>query len=127
MNRKKIIIADDEPSLLWVLSEIICAQFNNIEIYKAYNGYDVLRIINNYNKIDMIISDVQMPKLNGLDLLKEIKKLNKDIPTLLITGNPEIKRNQIINLGAIDLLYKPFRKEDISTIVKRIIEPVSLP
>lgn len=78
-----ILVVDDEPNYLVVLSELL--RDEGFEVFTAADGDDALKIVKEVD-LDMVISDMQMPGMDGMALLGEIKKLDDDLPVLIITA-----------------------------------------
>lgn len=121
---KKILFVDDEQFVLDGLGRLLREYRQQWELRFALNGKDALEIVNNEN-IDMIISDVRMPGMNGLELLEKLQadKKNNSIPVVILTGDQErtLKR-QALDLGAVDLLNKPINKEDLVSRINNVLK-----
>lgn len=116
-NKPTILIVDDSLDMI-VYTKSILSNYNTIE---AKNGIEALDIIKS-KKIDLLITDYQMPKMDGLQLLKEVKKLNYEFPIIVITViNSEQKKHEIFRLGIDNYIYKPFFKEELLNIVDRAL------
>lgn len=118
--RKKILFVDDEPNFLAGLRRMLRAQRDQWELYFAGGADEALELVNRV-KIDAIVSDVNMPRKTGFDLLAELKakEETRDIPVIILTGNAEndLKRRGL-DLGATDLLNKPVNMEDLTARVR---------
>jgi len=84
MNKLNIIIADDHELTLNGIVEQIKLRACNTNIYKALSGEEALKIFNE-NNIDMLITDVNMPKMNGIELIEKVKSKKKDTKIIVIT------------------------------------------
>lgn len=105
MCNGKILVVDDEKDLRRMLVRFL--ELEDYECLEAKNGREAFEILSK-EKVSFVISDIRMPGGDGVELLKSIKKRNPEIPAvLLMTGFAEVDRNEIINLGALDLLSKP--------------------
>ncbi|MCX6581793.1 MAG: response regulator [Candidatus Aminicenantes bacterium] len=124
MDVKKILFVDDEQFVLDGLSRLLREYRHRWELRLALNGKEALGIVNN-ETIDMIISDVRMPEMNGLDLLERLQadEKTKNIPVVILTGDQErsLKR-QALDLGAVDLLNKPINKEDLVSRIDNVLK-----
>jgi CheY-like chemotaxis protein/anti-sigma regulatory factor (Ser/Thr protein kinase) len=114
-----ILVVDDE--------EIIRDSFEDIFTRKGYNvikagdGVEALKIIKS-TIIDLTIADVKMPKMNGLELLKHIKALYKDLPVILMTGyGSEDIAMQALTLGASNYLKKPFNLLHVIDTIEKVL------
>ena len=100
-----ILIVDDEPSILQSLSGILSDE--GFEVHTASNGYEALKIIEKESP-DLVLLDIWMPGIDGLETLKEIKKGNPYIQVIIITGHGNIETAvKATKLGAFDLIEKP--------------------
>ncbi len=98
--------------------------FTNIKV--AINGQDGLEKFKEGN-IDIIITDINMPKMNGLEMIKEIRKFNQDIPILVLSAyNESGFFMDSIKLGVEGYLLKPIDMEQFSTILQKVIEKLEL-
>ena len=117
----KIVIADDSKDVINYLENIILSSHNLKLIGKALDGEEALKIISE-TKPDLVITDLEMPKLSGLEL---IEKINKNIPNgpkfIIISGtrNPHTIRN-IMNLGIEYFFTKPLNKDEILDCISEI-------
>jgi DNA-binding NtrC family response regulator len=113
-----ILIADDEEELGSSLSEIFSS--------KGYNSFyitDPIKVpgIITKEKINLIIMDIRMPRISGIDLLKIIKKENRSIPIIMITGYPSIESAvQAMKYGALNFYVKPLNIQKLLDEIKQI-------
>ncbi|MBN1968142.1 MAG: sigma-54-dependent Fis family transcriptional regulator [Candidatus Delongbacteria bacterium] len=119
-----VMIVDDEKSIRFTLGEFLKAEgFNVFEAEESESAMNILRS----NKIDIIVTDIYMPKESGLDFLKKIKILDSNIIVILITGSPSLESaTAAIRDSAFDYLVKPVKKEEIVDCVKRAVSFRSL-
>ncbi|MFH1678462.1 MAG: response regulator [Candidatus Omnitrophota bacterium] len=116
----RILIADDEEVIREVLDRILSRQ--GYEVETVCDGIAALNRIRNAD-FDMVITDLKMPNMDGMELIRNIKELNKDLLIIVITGYASVQTaKEAIKLGCYDYITKPFEVEDISIIVKRAIE-----
>ncbi|MEB3217051.1 MAG: ATP-binding protein [Nostocales cyanobacterium 94392] len=120
----KLLFVDDEPDL----RELICQKFRKqirhgeYQIYFALNGIEALEIISEHPDLDLVITDINMPGMNGLTLLTKIKELKPDFKTIVISGGGMQNMRKAMNAGAFDLLIKPINLQDLEKIVKKTLE-----
>jgi DNA-binding NtrC family response regulator len=108
MIKKKgcILIIDDEPDIVIILSEFLSAE--GFSVCTAQNGEAGLEKIRQL-KIDLALIDVAMPKLNGIETLKELKKIQPELPVIMITAYRDAEKvTEAFRLGAFDCIFKPF-------------------
>ncbi len=105
LKGKKILIVDDEPDLRDLLSDEF--EFHGCEILEAANGQLALDCILR-NKIDVVISDVRMPDMDGTHLLEKIREIDPVKPhVFLLTGYADLDAKEAIRKGAKALFLKP--------------------
>lgn len=104
----KVLIVEDDPMVADINKRYI-QDFQELTVVGiCNNGKDALDILNR-NNIDLVILDVYMPKLTGIELLKEIRKREINTEVIMVTAEHESKNiNEVLKLGAIDYLVKPF-------------------
>jgi CheY-like chemotaxis protein len=116
----QILIVDDELDMLALLDMIITEKTNHK--VTTNNPLEVPKLITEggYN---LLITDLKMPGMDGIELIDEIRKIDKCIPIFMITGHGSTESaEEAINKGAYDYITKPFRKEQILTAVNRALE-----
>jgi DNA-binding NtrC family response regulator len=120
----KLLIVDDEESYRQVLAVVFKSEGYAVET--AANGHDALRYLEN-NPCDIIISDVRMPDMDGIALLKEVRALSLETGVVMTTafGTIETAR-EAFKLGADDFIQKPFNNEELKMIVRRTLERQAL-
>ncbi len=117
----QILIVDDELDILTVLAMIISDKTDH-KVTTTNNPFEVPELIKE-GVYDLLITDLKMPGMDGIELMGEVRKLDKYIPVLIITayGSPELAE-KAINKGAYDYITKPFRKEQILIAINRALE-----
>lgn len=116
-----LLVVEDETELQKIIQEILEPEVPGIVC--ANNGADALDILNKNPSICAILSDINMPKMSGLELLKDLRSRFNPIPFVVLTayGNPQSMR-EAIQLNATDFLDKPFSTEELIAVIKRAIE-----
>ncbi|MCS7199703.1 MAG: response regulator [Caldimicrobium sp.] len=105
-----LLIIDDEVDFLEVISKRL--KRRGFQVFTAVNCKEGLEILKN-NLIDLIVLDVMLPDLHGLECLAEIKKLN-EVPVILLTGHASLKTGiESLKLGAKDYCLKPIDFEEL--------------
>jgi len=113
INQKSVLVIDDTPMQLKVLSKILSPNYNAIT---AQSGEDGLKLANE-NNIDLILLDLNMPDLSGFEVLSKMKESEKtkNIPVIFITGSESLDDElAALSLGAVDFIRKPFVSDIIS-------------
>ncbi|GBE03501.1 MAG TPA: response regulator [Nitrospirae bacterium] len=117
---KNILIVDDDSDMQTVLSDTL--QLEGYKISVAGDGNTALKEIRN-DSPELILLDVRLPGMNGLQLLKKIKQINKKVVVIILTSHGDIKDAvSAIKLGAFDYVTKPFKDKDIIAYVKNALE-----
>lgn len=119
-----ILIVDDEPNYLIVISELLKEE--GFETVTAENGKNALEIIKQTD-LDLIITDMKMPGMDGFALLKETKAHNSHLPVIMITAFGEVEKAvQAMQAGAFTYLTKPFNNDELVASIKKAIEHYAL-
>ena len=116
-DKAVILIVDDELLILKLIVDPLTKEGH--EIYTADRGIKALKIINELS-IDILITDIRMPGMDGIQLIAEAKKINTEILIIVITGFPEI--NSAVNLfksGVYDYITKPINPDEVIASVDR--------
>jgi two-component system cell cycle sensor histidine kinase/response regulator CckA len=111
-----ILVAEDEPGLLRLFSEALMQE--GFEVVAAENGESALSAARNHEgPIDLLITDVEMPKLDGFDLQERLRRERPDVRLLVISGTLDP------NIGGTDfpLLRKPFLMAELADKVRQIL------
>jgi len=119
-----ILIVDDSMSMRSVIKKIISLSgFKIDEYYEAQNGKEALSILSQ-KWVDVILSDINMPEMNGIEMLKELKKdeLYKQIPVIFVTTEGSQERmDEAREAGASGFLKKPFLPEELRALLCQIV------
>jgi len=115
----KILIVDDEKKIRHILQ--IMLEQNGYKTDEAANGEEALKRIKTYHYA-MVITDLKMPVMDGITLLREIKQVDPDYPVVVLTAYGSIESAvEAIKEGALDFITKPFEEEKILITVQRSI------
>jgi len=114
-----ILIVDDEPSILQSLSGLLSDE--GFEITTAANGYEALKIVD-FESPDLVLLDIWMPGIDGIETLKEIKKNNPHIQVIIISGHGTIETAvKATKLGAFDLIEKPLSIDKVIVAINNAL------
>jgi two-component system chemotaxis response regulator CheY len=119
---KKILIAEDSPTMRSLIVSTIAAM-GEFETVEAANGFEALRILPR-EKVDLIITDINMPDINGLELVSFIRNNDnyRTTPLLIIsTEGSERDREKGLALGANAYLVKPFAPQQLQELVRKYL------
>ncbi len=117
--KERILIADDDPDI-----RDGCAQVLNrlgCQITQTSTGAEALRLLDKY-EFDLLLLDLKMPDMNGLDLLRTIREQDEGLPVIMITAYGTIQNAvEAMRMGANDFLPKPFEPEELRLVVRRTL------
>ncbi len=117
---KNILVVDDEENIREIISEFL--QSFNYYVVEAANGEEALTACTKTD-FNLIITDIRMPKMNGLKLLKTIKTLRPDIPVILMTGyEPSKSQEESLDIKADGYLLKPFSLNSLRQSILKIFK-----
>ncbi len=120
---KLLYVEDDEDTKKATIS-VLEELFENIIIAK--NGQDGLNKFKN-NDIDLILTDIGMPKFNGLEMTEKIREIDKDIPILVISAyNESSYLNESIKVGVDDYIFKPIDMDHFIRVVSKVVQKIKL-
>lgn len=120
----KILIVEDSAVMRDYVSSSLKISFSYIESIEVSSGFDALKALP-YHKFDAIITDINMPDINGLELISFIKKhpQYKDIPIIIIsTEKSNEDKQRGLALGVFAYISKPFTPEQLSDTLRKAIE-----
>lgn len=121
----KLLIADDEPLIRRGIKRLIDLKKYDVEnIYEASDGQECLEVFK--EKLpDIVLLDINMPKIDGLSLAEELKKIKSDVKIAIITGYNYFEYAQkAIKIGVNDYILKPVSKDDIAEIILKLVSSV---
>jgi DNA-binding NtrC family response regulator len=118
--KRRILIVDDEDIVVQSCLRILSGDEFDVDV--AENGLEALVKVSEH-EYDMLILDIMMPKMNGIEVLQRVKETHPDIDVIMITGLNEIDTAvKAMKLGAFDYLPKPFDPEEFEMVVARAFE-----
>ncbi|MDA8325868.1 MAG: response regulator [Nitrospiraceae bacterium] len=107
MHRKNILLVDDKKDVLQPLAEGLRAS-GEFEVFTAENGRKALEIFRSGHKIDLLVTDIEMPEMNGFELLAHLKKNFPAVPAIVLTGFITLKiKEQLKAIGDYVCMQKP--------------------
>ena len=117
-STKKILIVDDEENARIGLSKLLGQE--GYEVASVCNGYEALEYLHN-KKVNLIISDINMPEMNGLSFLREISRHYPSTHVIMITAYGGVESYlEAMNLGAFEYIHKPVKLDELKSVMKKI-------
>jgi DNA-binding NtrC family response regulator len=122
-EQKVILIVDDEEALREGLGKVL--EDEGYTIIAAESGERALAILHNQH-VDLVLTDIRMPGMSGLDLLKKIREINHRLGVIILTGYGEIESYiEAMNFGAMEYVSKPFKMNELKFIVNKILNSLN--
>jgi DNA-binding response OmpR family regulator len=116
-----ILVADDEPHIGRIIKMKL--EQGPFRVSLAYDGQEALDLVNGVDPLDLVLLDLMMPKLSGLDVLKQIREQErfKSLPCIILTAGGDAKHERdALALGATQFLTKPFSPKRLYALVARL-------
>ncbi|OPX19793.1 MAG: response regulator, partial [Desulfobacca sp. 4484_104] len=118
---ERILVVDDEPNMLRLLKTVITDK-TDYEVVTTNNSLEVTKLLQDEH-FDLVITDLKMPLVDGMDVIEITKKADPNIPIIIITAYGTIETaDEAVQKGAYDFITKPFRRETILITIKRALE-----
>jgi DNA-binding NtrC family response regulator len=119
-SKPKILLVDDEERFRRTTAKLL--KGNGLEVLTAASGKEAIQEVKTQS-YDVIILDVRMPEMSGIEALKEIKKIKPGVEVIMLTGHASVDTAfEILKLGACDYLFKPCSIEELMDKIDRAYE-----
>src|SRR3954451_17031782 len=119
-EKKQVLIVDDEPNLRKILSAQLSR--DGYDVLTAEDGEQGLSVLREHH-IDLVVTDLKMPKVDGMTLLREALREDPELPIVMITAHGTVDTAvEALKLGAFDYLTKPFDKDEVRQIVAKALK-----
>lgn len=119
-GKRRVLVVEDDGVALDLLEEILKRGGFLVSVAQTYEEA-LQRLLS--DRISLILTDLKMPGKTGMDLLKTVKDLYPDLPVILLTAfGDEHLWVEALSSGAVDLIPKPFKKQEILEVVKRTLD-----
>ncbi|MBW2460125.1 MAG: sigma-54-dependent Fis family transcriptional regulator [Deltaproteobacteria bacterium] len=123
-SRKQILIADDEPNMRRVLTAQLTR--DGYDVYSVADGEKAKSALEEHH-VDVVISDLRMPKVDGMELLKHIAEAHPNLPVIMITAHGTVDTAvEALKLGAYDFVTKPFDKNELRNVIAKAAKTAEL-
>ncbi len=125
----KILVVDDEPDLEVLVSQKFRRQIRSGEIrfLFAHDGVEALETLEQHSDVDMVVSDINMPRMDGLSLLAKVQEAEEKLSTVIVSAYGDMTNiRTAMNRGAFDFLTKPIDFGDLETTIQKTIRHVQV-
>ncbi|MEW6515734.1 MAG: sigma-54 dependent transcriptional regulator [candidate division FCPU426 bacterium] len=118
--KSNILVVDDDPSVIAALKELLQDHYNPITVT---SGAEALEKVKKHPNLDLVLLDITMPDMNGIDALRHIKELDSQLDAIMVSANNTAEAAvKTIRIGAYDYVTKPFNNEDLIAVINRALE-----
>jgi predicted regulator of Ras-like GTPase activity (Roadblock/LC7/MglB family)/DNA-binding response OmpR family regulator len=119
---KRVLVVDDEEDMLWMLQRNLNKGMENVEILAAKSGEEALALLSD-RSVDLVITDINMPGMSGLDLLVEINNQFPGTGVIIMTAYPSnAYENKAMMSGSLRFIEKPFDIKEVRSIVEEVLK-----
>ena len=125
MLKKTLLVIDDEPAIQLILEHYFSGEY---EVVLTANGQEAMDWLEQGNLVDAIVADYEMPLMNGLDFIRELRAtpMHENTPLLMLSGTDETSKKILcLKQGADDYIVKPFNPEELEIRIKKVLQRVS--
>src|SRR5215216_6668922 len=118
-EHKQILVVDDEPNLRRVLSAQL--ERDGYDVHTAEDGEQALALLRDHH-IDLVITDLRMPRVDGMELLRRVATFEEPAPVVMITAHGTVDTAvEALKTGAFDYITKPFDQDEVRTVVRKAL------
>lgn len=119
-TNKRILVVDDEENAREALSKILA--YDGYEVSSAANGVEALNYLRS-KVVELIITDINMPEMNGLTFLRELNRSYPDSNVIMLTAYGEVESYlEAMNLGAFEYINKPIKYDELKKVINKILK-----
>jgi DNA-binding NtrC family response regulator len=120
MNHSKVLVVEDHEDLIFTLKSVLKKE--GYTVFTADNGEDAVKIIHN-ELIDLVLLDLKIPKLSGLEVLQKIKEYDPEVIIIMMTATKDARPAiEALKMGAYDYLMKPFELDELRQLLRNALE-----
>jgi len=118
-EKVKLLVIDDDPSISWLLSQGLGEEY---EVLSARDGKEGIKLLSG-SKPDLVLLDIKMPGLNGIEVLDRIKEMDRFLEVIMLSGHGETKNVvESIRRGAAEFINKPFDVKEVEVHIQKVLE-----
>ena len=120
MRKTKILVVDDEHLIRWSLEQNLTKQ--GYDVIQAASGEDALKMVRE-DQPELVLLDIQLPGINGLEVLEQIKEIDNEIIVIMVTALGVVETAvKAMRIGAYDYINKPFNLDELAIVIKKALE-----
>ncbi len=121
---QRVLIVDDEENTRIGLVKLLAQE--GYDAKAVADGFEALEYLND-GRIDLVITDINMPKMNGLVFLRELNQTYPEIKVVMITAYGGVGSYlESMNLGALEYLHKPVKLKDLRAVLSKVLDPTEV-
>ena len=125
MKSHRILVVDDDPAIRETLTTLLTMK--NYEVTAVADGPSAIEEVKK-DKYQMVITDLMIPRMNGIEIVKSLKEIDRDLQCIIITGYATVTTAvEAMKAGAFDYLMKPFNSAEVLILIQRALEFQALP
>lgn len=118
-DRPRVLVVDDQAEMAAVIADALVDQ--GYTAFAAYSGTEALHVLRS-ERVDVVVTDLTMPKVDGIDVLRMSQRLDPSRPVILMTGFGAIDSAlQAFDVGAYQYLLKPFRMDTLAEVLRKAL------
>jgi EAL domain-containing protein (putative c-di-GMP-specific phosphodiesterase class I)/CheY-like chemotaxis protein len=119
MRQPRILVVDDERLLVETAARIL--RGSGYEVQTAISGREAIEILE-HGTLEAVVSDIKMPEMDGIELLRAVRERDADVPVVLMTGSPDLASAvEAVTYGALQYLLKPFDMNELKKVIARAV------
>lgn len=117
----RLLIVEDDDEMRTLLRKALTRE--NYEVRTAQHGVEAIGMLEKGEEFDVLVTDIRMPQMDGMELLRRVRKLRPGLRVIIITAYAELDNYlEVMREGAFDYLTKPFKIPDLLGVVERAVE-----
>ena len=123
-RKKRVLVVDDEAEVLSLVGTIL--KKSRFEVLKAASADPALDLLE-HEEVDLVISDITMPGMSGIEFLEEVREWDMALPVIFLSGQDSSRQRAKAVAGASALITKPFKKDTLLKTVHKVLSGGSVP
>ena len=126
LSNKTVLLVDDEPEIRQLIRDIL-QDYLEVKVVEADNGEVGVNLLKENNSIDLVVSDLAMPKMNGFEFIRRARQLGFNGTIMVLTGHgDQVVAQQLKGFGVQDFINKPWDNKALVELIKNRLEQAEL-